>query len=337
MQTYINKIFNKRIYLLILIFILGIQTSYTIDAYAYPINVKIIDKNEAKYNTPENAYISLISAMKAKDIDWYYNSLSEKTKYDEIELYEKYAFDINKKFQSIENVRQIIILEKKRYQDGVVLIVKTINNDDSVFEGPSIFVIENGLWKSKSAIAAEDPILDYLDYTPPPEYFHFFDLSVFPPKWNIAQHGSRSRHGHGKTSFHKDFKNTILCVLSPKEDEEVSVSDILPETLRLNHTVSPVPWHSSMREPSIDKAKYAYIISSPGDFPWPKRKEAVDWWERCAVKNDHRKPLMLVRFDMLEVMQTFLQEDAGNEYDVSITGTLKDGKEFKATARCHRN
>jgi len=313
-----------------------IVPTYSYASLNYPIIFSTITKADAKYDTPENAFIAKKSALINHDLTWYYETLTV----DTVELYKKLfsqnGIDPSRHFDVVSKYDKTIIYDKIDYKDGVILLVETTTPEGAILRGPVVLIQENGLWKTTVKYRADSELKQYYAVIKP-EYFDFFDLSVFPPKWNIAQHGSRSRHGHGKTSFHKDFKNTILCVLSPKKDEEVSVSDILPETLRLNHTVSPVPWHSSMHEPPIDKAKYAHIISSPGDFPWPKRKEAVDWWERCAVKNDHRKPLMLVRFDMFEVMQTFLQEDAGNEYDVSITGTLKDGKEFKATAKCRRN
>lgn len=38
----------------------------------YPIKVEIIDKSQARYDTPESTYAAMISSLIKKDLEWYY-------------------------------------------------------------------------------------------------------------------------------------------------------------------------------------------------------------------------------------------------------------------------
>jgi len=178
------------------------------NAASYPMQVPLVTKNQARYDTPENAYTAMISSLIQKDIEWYYDGLTKKTLEKEASLAEKYGTDDQIVFDSVNDIKSIYILDRKPYKNGVLLIVKTINNDESILQGPSIFVRENGQWKSnQETFSAEDPILDYLEYIPPPEYLTLWE----PQKLTINKwHYLRSSHlfrvdtpGEGKLTITK--------------------------------------------------------------------------------------------------------------------------------------
>lgn len=55
-----------------------IEISYAEDGQ-YPMKVEIIDKDQARYDTPENAYAAMISSLIKKDLEWYYETLTEES------------------------------------------------------------------------------------------------------------------------------------------------------------------------------------------------------------------------------------------------------------------
>jgi len=178
-----------------------------VDASNYPMEMELVKKSDARYDTPENSYIAIMSAMVNDDIEWYYNGLTRKSAENEITQYKEYNFNIQEEFDSVKNINKIFVLDKKKYKEGVVLIIKTIDNDGSIFTGPSVFMQEDGLWKAMQEISADDPILDYLEYTPPPEYLTLWG----PQKLTINKwHYLRSSHlfrvdtpGEGKLTITK--------------------------------------------------------------------------------------------------------------------------------------
>jgi len=47
----------------------------------------------------------------------------------------------------------------------------------------------------------------------------------------------------------------------------------------------------------------------------------------------YKSPVMLVKFNKFKAMETLPEMIPGKEYDVTISGELKDGKRFKGTTR----
>ena len=327
----LNFVYVIKRYLSVLITFFAIQALTIVTCSAYPIFVKSINRSEAKYDTPENAYIALVSAMKTKDVDWYYESLTQQSKQKEFELYKKYKFDITKKFESLENVQHILVMEKMSYKDGVVIIVKNIYKDGSVMQGPAVFKLEDGQWKSVAEISAEDPILDHLEYTPAPEYFVGFKLLIFPDRWNISRYSCLSSRGSTKNFHHHSKKSNVLFVILPKDNEEFSVGDILPETLRLNFIVEPSRGHSLGYKRGSSTSQCAYIVSSPEEYVGPNRQGIGKCWNRLPASLQGR-PVMLVHFNQFEALKTLPNTNPGKEYEIAVTGKLKNGSQFKATA-----
>jgi hypothetical protein len=46
---------------------------------SYPVKVNVISKNQADYKTPENTLAAGFSALMHNDLDWYYETLTEKS------------------------------------------------------------------------------------------------------------------------------------------------------------------------------------------------------------------------------------------------------------------
>ena len=307
--------------------------SVTCLAAEYPMEIKIVRESEAKYNSPENTYIAMISSLFHEDIDWYFRTLTKESAEKEINLQLRYNYGPEEIFDSVKNINKIIITDQKPYKNGALLIVKTINNDGSIIEGPSIFVQENGLWKSsQETLLADDPVLDYLEYTPPPQHLTPFELSVHPSEWPLSWYAWFSEYAEmNDHPSDKSEKITVLCAISDEVEDDVTITDILPETLKLNDKVIPQPWHY-FTWGNVSQAKGTSIILPPGgNLPITDSKGFKHWYSRKNLRDS--KPVMLVRFNLYQAMQTLSDLKAGEVYDVVVSGKLKNDKPFKTTAK----
>ena len=135
----------------------------------YPMKVEIIDKEEAKYDSPENSYAAMISALMKKDLSWYYETLTEESATNDKKNFQEAGIDPQKKFDSAKGTKADFIIDKLPYKHGVLLICESHEEDGSIITGPSIFVKENGLWKATFEFSSDEKLWDYLDYVKPEE------------------------------------------------------------------------------------------------------------------------------------------------------------------------
>lgn len=214
-------------------------------AYAanYPLEVVPVDRAAARYDTPENAYTSMVSALISEDIEWYFETLSVQSAEKKAALYKNYNVDPQIIFNSVKYSKRTSVIDKKNYNDGILLIVETINNDGSVLTGPSVFVLENGMWKSHQLfLSDDDPVFDYLYYIPPlfygngqkPDDVNSF-LGYEQPKQDktdletgVANYPVHVYYGKtiDRVTFEADLNNQdISRLFSPKPftDEEVEI------------------------------------------------------------------------------------------------------------------
>ena len=131
-------------------------------AEVWPIKVKIIEKPEAKYDTPENSYAAKISALVKGDPGWYYETLTKKSREGRV--------DPKRKIEAIKDIKEIYIVGKQTYKNGVMLFLEVHNEDGSVQKGPSVYLKENGLWKGAiTEFSGDKKLKDYMNYIPPAE------------------------------------------------------------------------------------------------------------------------------------------------------------------------
>ncbi|NVM22234.1 MAG: hypothetical protein HWN68_10705 [Desulfobacterales bacterium] len=132
----------------------------------YPIRVEIIDKGQASYDTPEQTYTSMISSLVKKDLEWYYETSTIEFSKCEQEQFQQANIDPTKMFEMVNGLKEIFIINKVNYKDGVLLIVKTYKQDGTILVGPSALVQEQGKWKFTNKFAADEELHEYLDYFP---------------------------------------------------------------------------------------------------------------------------------------------------------------------------
>lgn len=308
---------------------------YAKDSFAenYPIKVTLINKDTANYLSPENAFTAKISALIHSDIDWYYETLTYDTAEKDKKLFKEAGIDPKRNFDLIDANDHFFILDKKTYQNGIVLLIESRKADGRILRGPSVLVRENGLWKTTTEFAADKELHDYLEVIEPPEHLTPFNSSLSPKKWPLPWYNwITERIGKNKWAKKHAEKVTILCAISDEDNDDVAITDILPETLRLNDTVPPQPWRSFVGESSSRQNATALIFPSTKDHPFTDHKGFTQWHKKHPFPGNEKKGLMLVRFNKYEAMKTLPEMKAGEKYEIYISGKLKDDRQFKARA-----
>ena len=291
-------------------------------AAQHPMEVKIVTKEHANYDTPEDAFAAIYSAKINRDAAWYYEGLTQQSAEHQIELYKKYNIDIQDEFEIALKTKSIYILDKQPYHNGVFLLVKVIKDDGTIIQGPSVFVQENGFWKSMQQIPKDDPINAYLDYTPPPAFQTPFDMAIVPPHWSLTWFNWIEKHIDKRRAKKCAEKATVLCVLAPQNDEN-KLENILPETLRLNETVAPQPW---------SKKKTVLIIAPHKRSSEINSKKFRQWRKSYPSLADEEKALLLVRFNQYETMKTLADMLPDGAHEIVLSGRLANDKVFRAKA-----
>jgi len=75
------------------------------------------------------------------------------------------------------------------------------------------------------------------------------------------------------------------------------------------------------------------VLAAPADYAPGDFKSFNSWWKKVSITYSPENPVMLVKFNQYRVMQSIANPIAGKEYELSITGRLKDDRPFKSSAR----
>lgn len=159
MQTWI-----KIEYLLMIsIFAILVFTSISA-AQSFPIKVKVIDKDQAEYDTPENAYISSYSADVKEDLDWKLETMTVEA-VDELKSSFKGREPMAETMLKHEKAsRETYIVNKVFYNDAYVLTVEHYYEDGSIQRTPVTFVLENEKWKLTDKFSNDKNVNQYSVY-----------------------------------------------------------------------------------------------------------------------------------------------------------------------------
>lgn len=229
----------------------------TLAEAANPVELFLIERDSASYNTPENAYVSLLSSMYYNDIEWYYDSSTKESAEKERLRYEESNFNIQQIFDTVKDIQQIFLLDKVEHHDGVALIVEIQKTNGSIYQGPSIFIKEEGLWKSKPDISADDPILNHLYYVPPLFYGKGQkpnDVNSFLGYLQPTQAQTEMQPDTTHYTIHLYYGRTI----NPETFKaELNKQDITQQ-------FSPTPLTDQEVEISLQKGRNVLILSTEG-------------------------------------------------------------------------
>ena len=296
----------------------------------YPMKVEIIDREQTKYDTPESTYAAMISSLITEDLDWYYETFTEESAVENNREYQEAGIDPRKKFDTVKGLKDIFIIDKIEYKSGIVLIIETHEQNGTIMQGPSTFVKEYNKWKVTNEFASDEDLWEYLDYIKPEEILSSTTI-IRPNRWNLNWYNRIKEHIEER-EWIKGFAERvcILCMIGNLKDNEGnshSVEEIVPEKLLLNYLVHPQPWWFGQGE------KIALIFDLREGRDLNKMRGFKNWHNENKFSKKYKGPVMLVKFNKFKAMETLSEMIPGEEYDIIVSGELKDGKRFKGSAK----
>jgi len=296
----------------------------------YPVKVEIIDKNQATYDTPENTLTALCSALIKEDLDWTDETLTEESLKEQKRLFEKAGIDPRKIFELEKGVTDTYIIDRMEHKDAVVLVIEDHDKEGSITKIPLTFVREGGKWKQTNKFASDEDLWEYLDYIKPEEIISSTTI-IRPNRWNLNWYNRIKEHIEERKWIRGFAERVcILCIIGNLKDNEGnphSVEEIVPETLLLNYLVHPQHWRFGQVE------KIALIFDLREDQDLSKISGFKQWHNGTGFLEKFKAPVMLVRFNKFKAMETLSEMIPGEEYDIIVSGELKDEKRFKGSAK----
>jgi hypothetical protein len=158
-----NKSFNRLcVFLFVSILLQPCKLSHAQES-GYPFKLDVIDKSQAKYDTPENTLAAKISALLIKDLAWFYETLTRESAALGKKLFQEAGIDPAKNFEMVDETDQFFIINKIPYKTGIVLVGKIVSKDGSILIGPAVFVKEDGLWKQTTEFNTDEELDKYRD------------------------------------------------------------------------------------------------------------------------------------------------------------------------------
>ena len=296
----------------------------------YPLRVEIINKDQAIYDTPENTLAALCSALIKEDLDWTDETLTEESLKEQKRLFEKAGIDLRKIFELEKGVTDTYIIDRMEHKDAVVLVIEDHDKEGSITKTPLTFVKEGGKWKMTNKFASDEDLWEYLDYIKPEEIISSTTI-IRPNRWNLNWYNLIKEHIEERKRIRGFAERVcILCIIGNLKDNEGnphSVEEIVPETLLLNYLVHPQPWGFGQGE------KIALIFDLREGRDLNKMQGFKDWHNGTGFLEKYKGPVMLFKFNKFKAMETLSEMIPGEEYDIIVSGELKDGKRFKGSAK----
>lgn len=120
---------------------------------------------------------------------------------------------------------------------------------------------------------------------------------------------------------------SMIADLKDNQGKPYSVKEIVPETILLNYLLHPQPWRFN------SEGKVALIVKSKENRYLKERKGFKEWQNRSSLLKKYKSPVILVKFNKFMAMETLPEMSPGKEYEVTVSGKLKNGKRFKGTTK----
>ena len=317
------------IFFCILIVLLTSGNTYSSDS-KYPIRLERIDRSQARYDTPENTLTAGISALLKKDLEWYYETLNKESVALEKKIFQDAGIDPRKSFEIVDESDKDFIIDKIPYKNGVILVGKSISKDGCIVIGPAVFIKEDGLWKQTIEYNSDEELEQYEDVITPEEIISSA-IKIHPDRWNLNWYNWIKEHMEEKEWIeHFAEKVTILCMIAELKDNQgkpYSVKEIVSETILFNYLLPPQPWRFNREE------KIALIVKSKENRYLKERKGFKEWYHTNKLLKKYKSPVMLVKFNKFKAMETLPEMSPGKEYELTLSGELKNGKRFKGTTK----
>ncbi|MCK4604803.1 MAG: hypothetical protein KAU41_08980, partial [Deltaproteobacteria bacterium] len=151
----------------------------------YPIKVAIIEKDQATYDTPENALAAMCSSSIREDLEWYYETLTEETALEDKKAFQEAGIDPRKESEVFRKYfKEAYIIDKHIYGHSIILVVDIHTTSGTIFTLPYTFVEEHNKWKMTNKFAGDEDLWEYLDYIKPEEIISSTTI-IRPNRWNL--------------------------------------------------------------------------------------------------------------------------------------------------------
>lgn len=242
---------NIKLFFLVILFF---NNSY---ASQYPMQIYPFHKNEANYITPENTFIAKISSLLDHDILWYYETLTYESAEKDKNLFQEAGIDPERNFDLIDEDDEFLILDKKQYKNGIMLLIETQKTDGRILIGPTVLVQENGLWKTTTEFAGDQELLDCLIVIPP-----LFDGKGQKPA-DTNSFLSYEKPQQVKTELEPGQDSYLLHIYYGRTIDPKTFSAVLNKT-DISGNFSPEPFTDQEVRIPLDQGKNVLKLSVQG-------------------------------------------------------------------------
>lgn len=137
--------------------------SYLVQYYRQPLKVRMVRKGEARFDSPEEAFVALTSAMKSIDIPWANECWDSESR----RKLEKYLEDpvmaqtVKQGWKELFADADFYLLRRVDRSGGVFLDYSARKPNGSEFRNTMNFRVENGKWKATN-LFNRDPVANNL-------------------------------------------------------------------------------------------------------------------------------------------------------------------------------
>lgn len=150
--------------LIVSIGLLLIDNSFSNESTGFPQKIEIIEKQNARYDSPEHTYTALISSLMKRDIDWYWETSTTESANQSKQSYIEAGISPDQIFDTVSLQEEYFIMNKIPYKDGFIIIVRCQDPNGTVMEGPSIFIKDGSDYKSTNIYSLDEELHAYLKY-----------------------------------------------------------------------------------------------------------------------------------------------------------------------------
>lgn len=132
--------------------------------YRQPLSLTFIDKDKSLFSTPEDAFVTLMSAMRQLDVQWTLDCW-DKTSRDKLAIIlsdSSVLERVKAEWQNLYQDSNVILLRRVDRKSFVIIDYLVKGKDGSENRSTFTFSLENGNWKATNTYS-DDPIANNLN------------------------------------------------------------------------------------------------------------------------------------------------------------------------------